>query len=443
MNFVPKTHTLSNRLKVISLDIPSSSSVTCMVMVKVGSRYEEDPQAGISHFLEHLVFKGTKKYPTSMDLSQAVDSIGAEFNAFTSKEYTGFYVKSAADHLALGLDVLSQLVWHPLLPPKEIEKEKGVIIEEINMREDIPMAKVGESFETLLYGLTHLGRDVIGFKKTVMAVNKPSLVDYLEKWYQPERMIVGVIGGIKQPSATWRTSNQLVEKYFNKPNTANLPNLPNSNPEKLTFVQQKPAINVEYKKTEQAHLCLGVRAFQRNHKDRYVMSILSTILGGNMSSRLFNEVREKRGLAYYIKSDINTYFDNGYLVSQAGTDVNKAAEAIKVILEEYRKVSASAKASADKSKVSEAELKRAKEFLKGKLALALEDSKEICAFFTEDLLLEAKIRQPLEIIREVEKVSLDDVARVAKSIFIPQNLNLAIIGPYKDAGKFEKLLNNF
>lgn len=445
MNIKPKIKTLSNGMRLITLSMPQWRSVTVLLMVKVGSRYEEETMTGISHFLEHMVFKGTKKYPTAFDLTSAVDSIGAEFNAFTAKEYTGFYVKSAVNHLPLALDVLAEMVWHPLLKEKEINREKRVIIEEINMREDTPMVKVGEVFETLLYGLTPLGRETIGYKKTVKAVKRKDFVDYRQQWYQPERMVMGIVGGIERfkssKSKVKSLVQNLVQKYFSK-------NYPNSDTtviqlgkklkadklEKLKFSQKKPAIRVRYKKTEQAHLCLGVRAFPRGHKDRYVMSVLTTILGGNMSSRLFTEVREKRGLTYYIKSDINTYFDNGYLVSQAGTDINKAKETIKVILEEYKKISNS------KFPVSNEELKRAKEYLKGKLALALEDSKEVASFFVEDFLLEGKIRLIKEIIAGIEKVTLADLKRVAKEIFVNQGLNLAIIGPYKDKEKFAKLL---
>lgn len=198
MDFKPQISQLANKIKLINLNIPSSASVTAMVLVKVGSRYEANKIAGISHFVEHMVFKGTQKYPTALDVSIAADSIGAEMNAFTSKEYTGFYVKAASNHLDLALDILSQLVWHAKLPAQELAKERGVIIEEINMREDIPMAKVGENFESLLYGKSHLGRDVIGFKETVMQLERQDFIDYMNSWYKPQRMVVAAIGGISK-----------------------------------------------------------------------------------------------------------------------------------------------------------------------------------------------------------------------------------------------------
>ena len=334
MNLKPQTKTLKNGLRLVTLNLPQSQSVTALLMVKVGSRYENDKLAGLSHFLEHMPAKGTKKYPTAQDLAVTIDSVGAEYNAFTSKEYTGFYVKSASSHLELALDILSQLVFHPLLPAQEIEKEKGVIIEEINMYNDHPMAKVGSEFEKLIYPNSNLGRQIIGFKKTVKSFKRKDFLDYKTKWYKPDRMVLGIVGGTNKVKSSKLKVQSLIKKYFSFRHSA----LDAESIKNLTFIQQKPQLKVKYKKTEQAHLCLGVRAFPQGHQDRYVMAVLTIILGGNMSSRLFSEVREKRGLAYYIKSDISTYFDNGYLVSQAGVDIKKAEEAIKVILEEYRKI---------------------------------------------------------------------------------------------------------
>lgn len=434
MNFNPQKTVLDNGITKISLAMTPSQSVTAMLMVKVGSRYEEDRIAGISHFLEHMVFKGTKKYPNSFKLTTAIESVGAEFNAFTSKEYTGFYVKSAISYLDLALDILSQMVWFPLLPEKEMIREKGVIIEEINMREDMPMAKVGENFENLIYGnsldekkITSLGREVIGYKETVTSLQKKDFLHYLYHWYQPQRMVLGIIGGIDRVNHL----SKMVDCYFN--NHQHGRSLKNQTLKPLIFQQTKPQISIQTKETEQTHFCLGVRAYPKAHKNRYIMAVLSTLLAGNMSSRLFMEVREKRGLAYYIKSEINTYFDNGYFMVQAGVDPKKLEETIKVILAEFSQLTA--------KMVSKSELIRAKEYLKGKLALALEDSKEVASFFVEDYLLEAKIRRPKEIIAGLEKVTAGDINQVAKEIFVNNSLNLAFIGPNKNLDQLKRLLN--
>jgi predicted Zn-dependent peptidase len=425
MNLKPEIVNLKPGPKLVFLNIPQFKSVTALLMVKVGSRYETDKQAGISHFLEHLVSKGTKKYPNSLAISTKLDSIGAEHNAFTSKEYTGYYVKSASAHLNLSLDILSQLVFEPLLKPENIKKEKGVIIEEINMYNDMPMAKVARIYEELLYHKTSLGREVIGFKKSVSNLQSQDFKSYLNFCYQPFNMVLGIIGGFK----TKNLKNQ-VKKYFARSVSQKSVN----RPKKLKFMQTKPELKISFKKTQQTHLCLGFRSYPKGHKNRYTLAVLSTILGGNMSSRLFTQVRENRGLAYYIKSNINTYFDNGYLVVQAGVDVKKLEQTIKVILTEFSKL------KTKNYDISLKELNRAKDYLKGKLALSLEDSKDIAGLFVEDLLLENKIRTYDQIIKGVEKVGLDDLKKVAKQVFVNKGLNLAVIGPYKTKDKFSKIL---
>ena len=413
---------------MVTVPMPGVRSVTALVLAGVGSRREKEKNRGITHFLEHLPFKGTKKYPTSLKLSSVLDSVGAEFNAFTGKEYTGFYVKSASEHLELGLDFLSQLIFHPLLEEKEIEKEKGVIIEEINMYEDQPMVKVMWDFEALLYGNTSLGWETLGTKETVRGFEKQDFSDYLGRWYRPERMVLAVAGDPKAVKGLNRFGT--FEKRFRTLTDIN------SKSADLTFEQRGPALAVKYKKTEQAHLCLGVRTFKRNHPDRYALSVLAVILGGNMSSRLFTEIREKRGLAYYIKTGVQSYIDNGYLVSRAGTDIKKTGEAVRVILEEYKKVRGS------RFEVRGSEMKKAKEYVKGKMILGLEDSEEVAGLYADDLLLEGKIRTPEEILKAVDKVSVTDIRRMVGEIFRPENLNLTIIGPFKsgDRQEFEKII---
>ncbi len=427
MKLKAENQVLANNLPLVTLSLPELRSVTCLLMAKVGSRFETDKIAGISHVIEHMVFKGTKKFPTAFDLSSIVDSIGAEFNAFTSKEYTGFYVKSAIGQINTSLEILSQLVQQPLLVSEELEKEKGVVVEEINMREDLPMTQVFEEFEILLYGLTPLGRKTIGFKKSVKGLERQDLLSFMDRFYYPGNMVLGVVGGLDKVKDLSSRVTGFFNSQASKKDKSSLP--------KLGFNQVKPQVSLHFKDLKQAHICLGVRTFPRGSKKRYALSLLNIILGGNMSSRLFSEVREKRGLAYYVKTDTQSYFDNGYLVCQAGADIKRAEETIKVILKEFSLLKESVS-----GRIKPEELKRAKEYIKGRLALALESSDGVAGFIVEDQLLEGKIRSFEEILASFEKVSLEDVLEVVRSIFLEQSLNLAVLGPFKDKARFAKLL---
>ena len=411
----------------------SVPSVTVLAMVGVGSRYEEKSVKGISHFLEHMVFKGTAKYPTALALSSAVDAVGAEFNAFTGKEYTGFYVKAGSGQTELALDVLSQMLCKPRLLAKEMEREKGVVIEEINMYEDQPIRDIENVFDGLLYSPASLGWDVIGTKETIRAMKREDFVEHMERWYGPENMVLGIAGDRQKISDARSQTLDLVQKYFKaakgKGQRAN-------NREWESFSQDKPQVKIKHKKTEQAHFVLGVRGLPRGHKDRYVLAVLSTLLGGNMSSRLFIEVRERRGLAYYVRSGVEAYHGTGHFGVQAGVELGKIQEAIKVIVNELAKMIG----DNGRGQVQETEVNRAKEYIKGKLVLDLEDSQEVAAEYCESWLLEGKVRPPEEIIAGVDRVNVADVRRLAQSLLIKGKLNLAVIGPYQNEGDFEKLL---
>ncbi|MCL4390045.1 insulinase family protein [Patescibacteria group bacterium] len=327
-----KKTTLPGGLRVISVPMPQVKSVAALVMVAAGSRYETAKNNGISHFLEHMIFKGTKKRPNSLAITSLVDGIGGSFNAFTDKETTGFYIKAAAEHRDLILDVLSDMLTNSLFDSREMNKERGVIIEEINMYEDQPQARVGELFEQLLYQNHHgpmLARRISGEKKNILEISRRDMVDYVNTMYHTQSVVVGIAGGVGEQES------KKVGKYFEEV-TAGQEN---------KFVvakdqQTKPARLVHFKKTDQAHLCLGVRAYPADHPDRYVLGVLNNILGGNMSSRLFLQVREKRGLAYYVHSSAEEFHDVGYLVAQAGVSLPKAADAVKVIVEEFGKLTA-------------------------------------------------------------------------------------------------------
>lgn len=413
---------LKNGVRVVTVPMSGVESVTTLVMVGAGSRYENKKINGLSHFLEHMFFKGTTRRPTALDISSVVDGIGGEFNAFTSKEYTGYYVKAAKKHMDLSLDILSDMLLHSKFESAEIEKEKGVIVEEINLYEDTPMRKISETFEELLYGDQPLGWRVIGTKDVIKSINRDDFVSYIEGLYKGENVIVGMAGG----TIDEKLSVGLVERYFGE--------LENEKVKKPLAVKDdncQKSVLLQFKKTDQAHLCLGVKAFPVDHPDRYALSVLATILGGNMSSRLFIQVREKRGLAYYVRSGADHYRDSGYFVTQAGLDIKRIEEAIQVILNECQKVTKA-------TEITKEELTKAKEYIKGKMVLELEDSQSVAGLYVSQALLEKEIKTPEEIMRKIEEVTLGDVARVAEKIF--KNFRLAVIGPFSDGQKFEKIL---
>lgn len=422
MNFQKRI--LPNGLRVLTIPMPSFESVTVLVMAKAGSRYEKKDNNGISHFLEHMAFKGTKKRPSAIQISTLIDGIGGEFNAFTGKEATGYYIKSSSNHIDLSLDVLSDMLTNSLLNKKEIDKERGVILEEINLYEDTPARKIGDIYERLLYKDTPMGWDIAGEKAVIKSIQRQDFLKYMSSLYSASNITVVVAGGIDPVKA-----RDLVEKYFGKMSKFDI--LPYI---KVVENQEKPEVFIKHKQTEQAHIALGVRTVPLEDPDHYPLGVLAAVLGGGMSSRLFHEVREKRGLAYYVRSSSDHYSDCGSLVSVAGVDPKRVDEAIKVIVEEYGKIRSQNLA------VSSQELSKAKEFLKGHFVLELEDSRAVAGFFGSQELLEKKIDTPEEVIEKIKKVTIEEVQDVAKRYFVNKGLNLAAIGNFPNGQRFEKLL---
>lgn len=422
--------TLKNGLRLLTIPMPSVASVTMLITVAAGSRYEEKNINGLSHFLEHMAFKGTQKRPTALDIATLIDGIGGEFNAFTSKDHTGYYIKAASKHLPLLFDVLSDMLLHSKFDPAEIEREKGVIIEEINMYEDMPIRKISDLYENLLYGDTKLGRDIAGIPEVIKTIKREDFIAYLNRFYGPANTIVTVSGGINNELGIKNNElriREMTEEYLGDWKTKKL--------EKADIIkdeQKKPALLLRHKDTQQAHLCIGVRGYKLTHPDRYKLGVLTNLLGGGMSSRLFIEVRERRGLAYYIRSSNEMYYDVGNFVTQAGVDIKRIDDAIKVILSEFAKIR--------KEPIKAEELKKAKENLKGKLILDLEDSRNVAGLFATGELLEGKIKTPEDIMKNVDKVTAEEVRETAENIFKEQSLNLAVIGPYKNEERFLELL---
>ncbi len=424
-----KLHIMPSGLRVVTVPMPGLESVTLIVWVKTGSRNEGKKVGGISHFLEHMVFKGSPKRPTARDISQAVDAIGGEFNAATSKDWTNFYIKANKDSLETAFDVLSDMVLNPLLKPEEIEREKGTIIQEIRMYEDTPMMHIGEVFEGLIFNGNQLGCDTAGTEASVKGIDRNDFVRYRKEHYHSDQMLVTVAGGISENIVL-----KLVEKYFGKSQITKNKLQTNSKSKIFKSTQNKPQFKLQTKKCEQAHLILGFMGEGRGYSRRFAQSILSVILGGGMSSRLFIEVRERRGLAYSVRTSTDRYQEIGYMGTYAGVNVAKADEAIAVILDQCYGL------ASNKYPVTAKELSKAKGFLKGNLALALEDTHDVSGFFGEQHLFLKKVLTPEEIYKKVDAVSLDDVNFEAKKLFDPSRLNLAIIGPFKDGKKFVQLL---
>ena len=405
---------LQNGLRVLTIPMPSFESATAMILVGAGSRYETEHNSGISHFLEHMAFKGTKKRPSAMDISSLIDGIGGEFNAFTGKETTGYYIKSAADKIEICLDVLSDMLANSLLKKEEIEKEKGVIIEEINLYEDTPPRKIGDVYENLLYGNTPMGWDIGGRKEIIRKIEREDFLDYMSGLYSSDNMSVIIAGGISPD----KTSN-LIEKYFGKMGSFKTKPYTSVKEE-----QKKPEVLIKQKTTEQVHFAIGVRTTHVNSPEKYPLSVLSSILGAGMSSRLFHEVREKRGLAYYVRTTSDHYQDCGTLVSTAGVDPKRVDEAISVVVSEYDKI------RNEKNGITDKELSKAKEYIKGHTVLELEDSRAVAGFYGMQEILEDHIENPDEYLRKIDQVSAEDVYESAQKYLIGSTLNLAIIGNF-------------
>lgn len=417
-------HTLGNGLKVVLVPIQEMGSATTLVLVGAGSRYENRANSGVSHFLEHMAFKGTKNRPTAREISSIVDGIGAESNAFTSKEITGYYIKSSFEHVDLSLDILSDMLSNLLLDPAEIAREAGVILEEINLNEDTPTRKIGDTLESVLYGDTPMGWDIAGEKENIKKLKQEDFIDYMKSLYSADNMVVVVAGKFDVE----KTLLNITVKFGNLPqfDTISFPQVVDSQNGPITFLKQKT--------TEQAHFALAVRTVgMENKKEETILGVLASILGGGMSSRLFHEVREKRGLAYYARAYSENYKGVGYLAAFAGVDKTRMKEAIEVVRDELLKV-------CDEGEITQEELIKAKEYMKGHFVLDLEDTRSVAIHYAADLILKGEMENPEEIMKEVDAVTLEDVKSLARKYIKKENMNLVIIGDFPDSSEFEALL---
>jgi predicted Zn-dependent peptidase len=415
-------HTLGNGLRVLMAPMPQATSITCMIMLAAGSRYETRETSGIAHFAEHMFFKGTERRPTARDIGMEVDGIGGEFNAFTGKEYTGYYVKCAAEFRDTALDVLVDMLRNSKFADDEIEREKGVIVEEMNMYYDTPRDFIGGVYEELLYGDQPLGWDIIGRKETVRGAKRETFLDYTSRWYHPDRMVVGLGGNLGDDPVG------PVESLL-----GDLEAVETGNPPPAVLGETDGArVKIHRKQSDQAHLCLGVPSYPLAHRDRYVLQLLATVLGTGMSSRLFTEVRERRGLAYYVFGINHSYTDAGSLYSQAGVDINRADEAVETIVHELQRI-------ADEP-VESAELEKSRNLAKGRFLLQLENPQGMIMFGLRREVLEGEAVDPQEVQEGLDAVTAEDIERVAQDVIGGNGLNLALIGPFDDTDGFEQLL---
>ncbi|MBT5338430.1 insulinase family protein [Candidatus Falkowbacteria bacterium] len=412
-----------NKTRLILVPSKHTKATTVFFLYGVGSRYESREINGASHFLEHLMFKGTKKRPTTLDISRELDRVGAEFNAMTSKDYTGYYVKINHEKQDLAIDVLSDMLLNSKFEPVEINRERGVIVEEINMYHDNPLMSIEGVLESMVFKGNTLGWEIAGPASVIKKVSRKQLLDYKNKYYRPDNLVIAVAG-----RANSKIQKVLEEKFIKKSKKGKLEELIKFKP--FTVKQKQPQVKVQFRDTKQVQLALGFPAYGYNSPKTYAMHLLSIILGGNMSSRLFISVRERRGLCYFVRCYPSYYQDTGNMYIQSGLDVSRLDEAIQVILGELRKI---------KNKgVTAKELSDAKEFLRGKIVLTLEDSSSMAEYYAKQEILTGKTMSPEVKLKKYQAVTEKEVQNLAKELFVKEKLNLALIGPFKSDKKFYK-----
>jgi predicted Zn-dependent peptidase len=417
-----KKTTLANGLRIVTQSLANTKAVTVLVLVGAGSRYETRDINGISHFVEHMFFKGAKKYKNTREVSEAIDGVGGDFNAFTGKEYAGYYTKVASQHTDLAMDVLSDMMINARFDQEEIEKERGVIMEEYNMYQDTPMHQIGWDFENLIYGDQPMGWDQIGTKDVIMKVMHDDFLKYKGKLYTADNTVIAVAGNVDHDEIVKK-----VESFFVFGNDKKAFSF-----DKINENKEVKRIHLRNKKTEQGHLMLGFTSFPEEDARHYAAKILGIVLGGNMSSRMFLSVREQQGLAYYISTSSDDYTDTGTFSTNAGVTLDSIDKAITAIVAEYKKII--------NEPVPSAELTKAKEFFKGKLVLRLEDSEEYAHLIGKYELLYGERKTLEEIFAAIDAVTATDIAAVAKDIFDEKRMYLSVIGPYTDEERFAKLM---
>lgn len=415
---------MDNGLRVISVPMENSEAVTIQVLVGVGSNNETKEINGISHFLEHLFFKGTKNRPNVGDIDEEIDRIGASHNALTTKEMTGFWIKSSVKDFDISLDIISDIILNPLFKEEEIEKERGVILQEINMYEDMPQQKVLRILPEIMYGDQSVGRETLGTKESVSMIKKSDILKYRAENYIAPNMVVIISGGISKDGIIKKIEQVFLK--IEKPGKIEKFDVDAS--------QSEPRVKIFDKKIDQSHFALGTKAFDMFDEKRYALGILSAILGEKTSSRLFMEIRQKLGLAYYAWSTTWLMLKTGILIMRAGVSHDNLERTIKKIIEIIGDIK--------NNGVTKKELDDTKGHIRGQMALGLETSDQVTDFFGEQELFYGKMMQPEEILEKIEKVTQDDILRVAQEIFRPEKVSMAVIGNHPDFSQKEKFYKN-
>ncbi len=412
-----------NGLRLITVHAPSSLAATVLILVEAGSEYETKKVNGLSHFLEHMTFKGTTNRPKPGTIARELDGLGAQSNAFTSQEYTGYWAKVRSEKASKILEIVSDLYLNPVFNSQEIDKERGVVIEEINMYEDTPMRRVQELFTSLLYGDQPAGWDIAGRKEVIRSLTREDFMKYRSLHYVAPKTVVVIAGNFDKTKMLTQ-----VKKFF-----GDLPRAKKIGKVKTkTLEQNKPRVLLKHKESDQSHLVIGVRAFDVFDKRRYAIELLADVLGGGMSSRLFHKVREELGAAYYIRAGADLLIDHGSFDVSSGVDHSKIGKVIQAILEEFGRVKSEL--------VGKEELQKAKDHLSGNLMLSLEGADDLATFYGGQEILTGSFIMPRELIRRIQKVGAEEIRSIARAIFNPRNLNLAVIGPYKNEAPFKKIL---
>ncbi|MFH1946752.1 MAG: pitrilysin family protein [Candidatus Magasanikbacteria bacterium] len=406
---------LKNKTNLYLVPLENTKAVTVLIMFPVGSRYESSKLNGVSHFIEHLMFKGTKKRPNTLTLTREIDRLGAEYNAFTSKEYTGYYIKTDVKYAETAIDILSDMLQSSKFDPKEMEKEKTVIVEELRMYKDNPIMNIENIFEELMFDGCPLGWDIGGTEKHVMSYKRDDVLKFKHKYYSPQNTTIVVAGNINDKVKS------LIEQYFGHVKSSlRSDHVAKFKSAKFGLSEKNKRIRVEQKKTDQAQMMLGFPGFHYNHKSSPVLAVLNTILGGSMSSRLFIQIRERRGLAYMIRSGSDSFRDTGYVFVRAGLEVKNINKAIEVIKKEIEKII--------KKGVTKRELEDAKTHIHGGITLSMEDSGTQASWYGRQALFADKIKTPEDKLAEIDKVTNEEIIALAKKIFNFDKMRVAVIG---------------